>query len=72
MGAYPGGHELFLDAVDTAVKVLKGEPVAKNVLPENVVFTEADLDKLYRPDLNDQYWAMSKLPEDWLVKNYTG
>jgi ABC-type sugar transport system substrate-binding protein len=57
MGTYPGGNELTLDAVDTAVQVLKGIPVAKNVLPVNTVFSEANVDELYRPDLNDQYGA---------------
>jgi ABC-type sugar transport system substrate-binding protein len=70
MGTYPGGNELTLDAVDTAVQVLKGEPVTKNVLPLNTVFNESQLDEMYRPDLNDQYWAMSKLPEEWNKKYY--
>src|SRR2546427_8601692 len=31
---------IYLDAVDTAVKALKGEPVAKNVLADIVTFDE--------------------------------
>ena len=67
---YPNGNEQFLDAVDTAVMVLQGKPVVKTAIPANKTFTEADVDKLYRPDLNDQYWALGKLPEDWLQKYY--
>jgi ribose transport system substrate-binding protein len=65
-----GGAEQYLDAVDTAVKTLKGEPVAKNVLADIITFEEKDLDKYYRPDLNDQYWAINKLPEDLIVATY--
>jgi len=67
---YPSGNEATFDAVDTAVKVLSGEPVVKNVLAEIQYFTEAELDKYYRPDLNDQYWAINKLSEDWILKNF--
>jgi len=68
--AVQGGAEQYMDAVDTAVKVLRGEPVAKNVLADIITFTEKELDKYYRPDLNDQYWAINKLPEDLIKKTY--
>jgi ribose transport system substrate-binding protein len=68
--AVQGGAEQYLDAVDTAVKTLKGEPVAKNVLADIITFEEKDVDKYYRPDLNDQYWAINKLPEDLIVATY--
>jgi ribose transport system substrate-binding protein len=67
---YPSGAEGTYDAVEMAVKVLNGEPVVKNVLAEIKTFTEAEIDKYYRPDLTDQYWAVNKLPEDWINKNF--
>ena len=68
--AVQGGAEQYLDAVDTAVKTLNGEPVAKNVLADIITFEEKDVDKYYRPDLNDQYWAINKLPENLIAATY--
>lgn len=62
------GHSLW--AVDTAVKVLQGEPVAKNVEYPLETIDEAACDNLYRADLNDQYWALNELPEDWVERLY--
>ncbi|HEY61940.1 MAG TPA: substrate-binding domain-containing protein [Anaerolineae bacterium] len=67
---YPSGNEATYDAVETAVKVLSGEPVVKNVLKEIKSFTNEGLDKYYRPDLSDQYWTVNKLSEDWIDKNF--
>lgn len=68
--AVHGGAELALDEVDIAVKILRGEPVTKNILAPIPHFEEDELDKYYRPDLDDQYWAINKLPEEWNKKNY--
>jgi len=68
--AVHGGAELALDEVDIAVKVLRGEPVPKIILPDIPHFTEDELDEYYRPDLDDQYWAINKLPEEWIQKYY--
>ena len=65
-----GGSEQFADAVEFAIKTLRGEPVAKNVLPDVFTFDETQLDKYYRPDYNDQYWAINKLPTDVLDKTF--
>jgi ribose transport system substrate-binding protein len=65
-----GGAEQYADAVEFAVKTLRGEPVAKNVLADIVTFDQTEIDKYYRPDFNDQYWAINKLPEDVLEKNF--
>ncbi len=65
-----GGAEQFADAVEFAVKTMQGEPVAKNVLADIMTFDESQLDDFYRPDLNDQYWAINKLPEEVIVENY--
>jgi ribose transport system substrate-binding protein len=68
--ACQGGAEQMADAVEFAVKTLKGEPVARDVLAPIQTFDETQLDKYYRADLNDQYWAINKLPEDVLVATY--
>ncbi|OGO32641.1 MAG: hypothetical protein A2Z16_04790 [Chloroflexi bacterium RBG_16_54_18] len=65
-----GGAEQMADAVEFAVKTLKGEPVARDVLAPIQTFDETQIDKFYRADLNDQYWAINKLPEEVLVENY--
>jgi ribose transport system substrate-binding protein len=68
--AVHGGAELALDEVDISVKVLNGEPVPKNILADIPRFEEDALDTYYRPDLNDQYWAINELPEDLIVELY--
>ncbi len=68
--AVQGGAEQYADAVEFAVKTMRGEPVAKNVLADIISFDETQLDKYYRPDFNDQYWAINKLPEDVLTKTF--
>jgi ribose transport system substrate-binding protein len=68
-----GGCTMSISAVDLAVKVLRGEPVPNRVVWPVESFTEADLDRLYRPDLSDDFWAagMDVLPEDWIEEHYT-
>jgi len=67
-----GGCEMSIAAVDLAVKTLSGEPVPKRVVWPLKSFTEADLDRLYRPDLIDDFWAAGAdvLPEDWVERLY--
>jgi ribose transport system substrate-binding protein len=64
------GAELGLTEVDIAVKVLRGEPVPKNILPDVISFEETDIDKYYRPDLSDEYFALGYLPEDWIQEHF--
>lgn len=61
-----GGNEMAATVADLAIKVLKGEAVPKYVEHPFSVFYDTDLDRLYRPDLNDEFWASSKLPADWI------
>jgi len=68
--AASGGAPLALTCVDLAVKILNGEPVPKIVEYPMVSFEQDQLDKYYRPDLNDQYFAVSELPEAWIQKYY--
>jgi len=65
-----GDQAMSLWAVDLAVKILKGEPVAKNVEYPVVTFEQDQIDKYYRPDLNDQFWAPQLMPEEWVKKFY--
>ena len=68
--AVSGGAPLALTCVQLAIKVLKGEPVPKIVEYPMVTFEQDQLDKYYRPDLNDQYFAVNELPESWIKKYY--
>jgi ribose transport system substrate-binding protein len=68
--AVEGGPAMSLLAVDLAVEVLNGQPVPKYVEYPVGTFTEAELDEHYRPDLNDQYWSLNLLPEDWVNRLY--
>jgi ribose transport system substrate-binding protein len=62
------GHSAW--AVDAAVKVLQGEPVPKDIVYPIQTFDESACEDLYRTDLNDQYWAINELPEDWIMDIY--
>lgn len=68
--AVSGDQAMSLTAVDQAVKILRGEPIAKNVEYPVVTFEQDQIDKYYRPDLNDQYWAPHQLPEEWVQRVY--
>lgn len=68
--AESGGCPLAMTCVDLAVQVLQGKPVPKIVEYPIVSFEQDELDKYYRPDLSDQYFAINELPEDWIKKYY--
>lgn len=68
--AVSGGCPLALTCVDLGVKVLRGETVPKKVEYPMVTFEENQIDKYYRPDLNDQFFAINELPESWIKKYY--
>ncbi len=64
------GHSLW--AVDVAVKILNGEPVAKDIVYPLETFDMATgCETYYRPELTDQYWAINELPEDWVTELYS-
>jgi len=56
--------------IRAAVDLLEGKQLRKHyvVLPPPI--TNADLDQFVRPDLSDNYWAPSSLPENLLKKYY--
>jgi len=64
------GSPMAATVADIAIKILKGEPVPKYVEYPTDFHTHEQLDELYRPDLNDQFWAGITLPEDWINKLY--
>ncbi|MEM0487960.1 MAG: substrate-binding domain-containing protein [Candidatus Bathyarchaeia archaeon] len=68
--AVTGGSPLALTCVDLAVQILQGKPVPKIVEYPIVVFEKDEIDKYYRPDLIDQYFAVNELPETWILKYY--
>ena len=69
--AVSGGSPLSLVCVDLAVKVLQGEPVPKIVEFPITTFGRDKLDKYFRADLTDQYFAINNLPESWIKKYYS-
>jgi len=68
--AVAGGSDMSLTCVDLAVDVLSGKAVPKLVIHPVETFDQTELDKYYRPELNDQYWAVNRLPDDWVQEHY--
>ena len=68
--AVSSGCGLALTCVDLAVQILQGKPVPKIVEYPMVVFEKDEIDKYYRPDLNDQYFTVNELPESWILQYY--
>ena len=54
---------LGVATVRAAVALLEGKPVYKSYFSSPPPVLQGDLDKVYRPDLNDAYWVPSTLPE---------
>jgi len=57
-------------AVIAALRVLKGEPVAKDYLLRPAPITKDEISKYYNADLSDAYWVGSSLPEETLKTIY--
>lgn len=70
--AVSGDHALSMTCVDQAIKVLRGEPVAKNVEYPFITFEQDQIDQYFRPELNDHYWGPHQLPEEWIQRLYQG
>ncbi|WP_296448139.1 ABC transporter substrate-binding protein [Rhodoferax sp. UBA5149] len=49
--------------VRASVALLEGKPLYKSYFSSPEAITQRDLDKYFRPDLNDAYWLPSTLPE---------
>ncbi|MBC7261108.1 MAG: substrate-binding domain-containing protein, partial [Chloroflexi bacterium] len=65
-----GGANLGLRCVDLAVDVLSGNPVPAYVEFPYEVFDETAVDRYYRSDLSDHYWAVHDLPQEWIEKMF--
>jgi len=65
-----GGANLGLRCVDLAVEILSGNAVPAYLEFPYEIFDESALDRYYRPDLSDHYWAAHDLPEDWIEKMF--
>lgn len=57
-------------AVIAGLKILEGEPIAKQYMLRPTPITQDQIDSFYNPDLNDSYWIGSILPEDQLKSMY--
>lgn len=49
--------------VRASVDLLEGKPMHRSYFSSPAPVVKGDLDKYYRPDLNDAYWVPSTLPE---------
>lgn len=54
---------LGVAVVRAATALLEGKPVYKSYFSAPAPVQQGELDKYYRPDLNDAYWLPSTLPE---------
>jgi len=61
---------MVAEGIAAAVGVLNGQEIYSNYKVIAEPYTSADLDKLYKPDLNDSYWVGSILPDDKLKELY--
>jgi len=57
-------------AVIAALRILHGAPIARDNLVNPTPITQDQIDRFYRPDLNDAYWVGSPLPDDKLRVMY--
>ena len=56
--------------VHATVALLEGKPLYRTYFSAPPALTAADLDKAFRPDLNDAYWLPSTLPEATLKASF--
>jgi ribose transport system substrate-binding protein len=54
---------IYAEGFETGLRVLKGEPYEKELTVSVATFTVEELDKYVRNDLNDSFWANSRLSE---------
>lgn len=61
LSAYP--PEQCGQAVKVVLQILQGKPVLNQVPPASAIYTNAQLNKYYRPKCTDNLWVPSSLPE---------
>ncbi|HET9493614.1 MAG TPA: ABC transporter substrate-binding protein [Chloroflexia bacterium] len=59
------------EALKLALDALAGKQIAKQTFIPVPTITDANLDEFVKPDLSDEYWTNSKLPED-VAREYYG
>lgn len=67
---FGGSAKLGLRCVELAMDVLSGRPVRTYEEFPYQVFDEATMDRYYRPELSDHFWAMHDLPEAWIQRMF--
>ena len=65
-----GGANLGLRCVELATQVLSGQNVPAFVEFPYLTFDQTALERHYRPDLSDHYWAIHDLPKAWIERMY--
>ncbi len=65
---YPS--ELGAAAVRAAVALLEGKSLHKHYVAEPTPITQDNFNQFFRPDLNDNFWTPSALPEEIIKKFY--
>ncbi len=65
-----GGANLGLHAVELAMRVLSGQDVPAYTALPLYAFDHTDLNRHYRPDLSEHYWAVHELPEAWIERMF--
>jgi len=64
---YP--QSLGLTCVELAIKTMNGEAIDHYTPVDLPSFSDAEIkDKLYAPDMPDDYWPGNKLPQEWIDK----
>ena len=61
---------IYGEGVNTGVRILKGEPYEKEVVNPVPTILRDTLDEYVRDDLNDSFWANTRLPEELIQKFY--
>ena len=56
--------------VRASAALLAGKPLYRSYFSSPPAIAQADLDKFFRPDLNDAYWLPSTLPEATLKETF--
>jgi ribose transport system substrate-binding protein len=67
---FGGSAKLGLRCVELTMDVLSGKPVPAYEEFPYQIFDETAIDRYYRPDLSDHFWAIHELPEAWIQRMF--
>jgi ribose transport system substrate-binding protein len=67
---FGGSARLGLRCVELAMDVLSGRAVPAFEEFPYQIFDETAIDRYYRPDLSDHFWAIHELPEPWIDRMF--